>query len=437
MQYPSPREYFSAVQHPERVFQTTSLKRAQLVVDPVHQTPQFATGTSAVVCKALVGGEVQALRFFIREDASSREQYSALGEYFRQQKLIDCVATSEWLDNAIEVNGRSWPVLQMQWVEGRNLDAYVDFLVKENDTGALARLAEKWRSLIGRLQAARFAHGDLQHGNVLVDNAGALRLVDFDASWIVPFSGRTPPSETGHPNYQRPDRPWGEWMDTFPGLLVYTSLLALSRDTSPWNKLYDENNLLFRRVDFDPPYQTPAWHHMASIADERLNHLLALLRQCCTQGWAANGRLEELLRGTPTPPLPWWERIGPPQLGEAPTAPSTPLRPPPPIPVGSPSPRTEQITPPWPTKPDPPGRLPSPRPLPANTDWWKRGTPPTPRPGGGEPATTVEKALLSSLLAGASAAVIIGVIGRNVVVAVVVGLIAGVFMLVAQFPSKL
>jgi eukaryotic-like serine/threonine-protein kinase len=443
MQYPSPREYFSAVQHPERVFQTTSLRQAQLVLDPVHQTPQFATGTSAVVCKALVDGEEQALRFFIREDASSRDQYSALGAYFRQQNLTDCVATSEWLDNAIEVNGRSWPVLQMQWVEGRNLDAYVNFLVEENDTAALARLAEKWRSLIGRLQAARFAHGDLQHGNVLVDKTGALRLVDFDASWIVPFSGRTPPSETGHPNYQRPDRPWGEWMDTFPGLLVYTSLLALSRDTSPWNKLYDENNLLFRRVDFDPPYQTPAWYHVASIADERLNHLLALLKQCCAPGWAAKERLEELLGGMPTSPLPWWELIGSPQLGEAPTAQSTPLRPPPPIAVGLPSLSTGQITPPWPTKPDPVSRVPPPRSLSANADWWNKGPQPVPpskppihRPGGGKPATTVGNALLTGLLVGVSIAVIINALGHNVVTAVILGIIAGIIALVGQFQHK-
>lgn len=444
MQYPSPVEYFSAVQHPERVFRTSSLKQAQLVLDPVLQTPQFASGNSAVVCKALVDGKEQALRFFIREDASSRDQYSALGEYFRRERLTDCVATSEWLDNAIKVNGQSWPVLQMQWVEGRTLDAYVNYLVEENDTGALASLAEAWRSLIGRLQAARFAHGDLQHGNVLVDKTGTLRLVDFDASWIVPFSGRTPPSETGHPNYQRPDRPWGEWMDTFPGLLVYTSLLALSRNTWPWRKLYDQDNLLFQRVDFDPPYRTPAWDHMASIADERLNHLLALLKQCCAPNWAAEGRLEELLRGTPTPPLRWWELTGSPQHGEDRTVQSTPLPQPPPI---APEPSGPQIQPlpeptttsPWRPGTDTPGHVPPG----SEGKWWKPGTqPPGPSPqlpipdsGDGE-LDAVGRALLTGLIVAVLTGLIIGVSSREYSAGAFVGLLVGLVVLAIRLQRK-
>jgi cell division protein FtsI/penicillin-binding protein 2 len=60
-----------------------------------------------------------------------------------------------------------------------------------------------------RLQQADFAHGDLQHGNILVDTSSTLRLVDFDGSWISGFQGDPPPREPGHPNYQPAGRKWG------------------------------------------------------------------------------------------------------------------------------------------------------------------------------------------------------------------------------------
>ena len=58
---------------------------------------------------------------------------------------------------------------------------------------------------------------------MLVDTHGTLRLVDFDCAWIEDFAGGAPPAETGHHNYQPPGRPWGRWMDTFPGLVIYLS----------------------------------------------------------------------------------------------------------------------------------------------------------------------------------------------------------------------
>ena len=130
MAYPSAIDYFSAVQHPAQAFRLTSLKTAEFACDPLMQTPVFASGNSAVVFKATVDGNSHALRFFIREDASTRDRYTAFGNYFRKYNLTDCVAESEWLDNAINIKGSTWPVLRMQWVDGRTLDSYVDDLVR-------------------------------------------------------------------------------------------------------------------------------------------------------------------------------------------------------------------------------------------------------------------------------------------------------------------
>ena len=142
-----------------------------------------------------------------------------------------------------------------------------------------------------------------------MEATGSLRLVDFDGSWIAPFEGKQqPPNEQGHPNYQPRNREWGEWMDTFPGLLVYVSLLALSRNTQPWRDLYDEDNLLFQRADFTPPYQTRAWNQIAGIGDAQVDRMLRVLRQTCAESWKAQSRLEDLLQTSGPGITDWvWE----------------------------------------------------------------------------------------------------------------------------------
>ncbi|MEJ3651966.1 hypothetical protein WEH80_03005 [Actinomycetes bacterium KLBMP 9759] len=306
MEFPSGEEYIRAVQHPELVFTRPELVAARFEVHPLLQIPVPASGTTAVVFKATVGGRAQALRFFTREDASTRERYTALNSWFTERGLTDDVATCQWIDDAILVNGHRWPMVQMEWVDGTTLDQHVEDLVEAEARDELRSLAGSWRDLVRRAQSAHFAHGDLQHGNVLVDRSGRLRLVDFDSAWITPFARSEPPNEAGHRNYQPPNRVWGPWMDTFPGLVIYLSLLALSRDPKQWEYLNDGENLLFGKDDYSPPHRTPAWAQVAQLHDPMVDHLAARLRACCMPGWTASGDMESLLGG----PAPWWTRTG-------------------------------------------------------------------------------------------------------------------------------
>jgi len=358
VQYPTKEDYLKAVQRSASF--TGELRRAKFELHPVWQIPKPAAGSSAVVFKATLDGDAQALRFLTREDASRRDRYEALQEHFVGHGLVGAVAMSSWLDDAIRINGRSWPAVRMQWVNGRTLNHYVDHLVEQHDTTALGNLAEAWRQLVVRLQRAEFAHGDLQHGNVLVDERGALRLVDFDCSWIARFIGQPPPTETGHRNYQPANRAWGRWMDTFSGLVVYLSLRALAANPTPWHVLNTGENLLFQRDDFRPPFETPAWAHLSSIRDPELDRLADQLRQCCAPGWAPTGGLGELLTERARP---WWELTGTTPVvvarpGPAPHPVSAPA--PESVPVAGPLPRP--IPTPRPTLPPPPPLRPGPAP---------------------------------------------------------------------------
>src|ERR1035438_632269 len=188
--------------------------------------------------------------------------------------------------------------------------------------------AARWRDMVARVQNWQFAHGDLQRGNVLVAQSGQLRLVDFDGVWIPQLAGHAPPTEYGHPNYQRPGlHGWDRWLDTFSALVIYTSLVALSKDPGLWLALYNSKNLLFSRGDFFAPFDTQVWKQLAALRDPQLNELVRRLQECCDPDWVSNQSLEMTLdlQAVPPaqPPIPvelrWWEK--------QPVAPASPAGP--------------------------------------------------------------------------------------------------------------
>ena len=200
--YPAAGDYYKAVQAPSRAFTVPKLQAAEFVWDSLG--PTLARGSSAVVFQASVEGQPQALRCYIRNDASSRDRYSALDAHLAANDLSPHVSGATWLDGAIQVNRATWPVLTMDWIDGRTLNEYVDFLVASSNTAALTTLAAKWRALVGLLQDSEFAHGDLQHGNIMVDQEGRLRLVDFDGVLDSVASGAIPAHRVRPPELPAP-----------------------------------------------------------------------------------------------------------------------------------------------------------------------------------------------------------------------------------------
>jgi eukaryotic-like serine/threonine-protein kinase len=386
--FPGVADYFKAVQAPARAFTVPSLQTAKFEWDSLG--PRLARGASAVVFTARVSGSQQAVRCYIRNDASSRERYSALDAYLASHNLNPFVSSTIWLEEAIKVNGATWPVLQMIWIDGRTLNEYVDYLVATHNTGAITMLAANWRELVNLMQTMEFAHGDLQHANIMVDQAGTFRLVDYDGVWIPQLARMARPTEYGQANYQHPGlQEWGRWFDTFSALVIYLSLVAIGKNPELWPSLYNGTNLLFTKADF-ARFDTPAWQKLAELRDPEVNELARRLRDCCDLTWVANQSLEHIL-DTPAPappppppppppspsPLPpgldeWWKKL--PATATPATPPSQPTSSawsqPPPAPAPAPPPpiaRTSS-TPPTGVSMAALGSLPAPPPLSAPLD---------------------------------------------------------------------
>src|SRR4029077_855325 len=105
------------------------------------------------------------------------------------------------------------------------------------------------------LKDSRIAHGDLQHGNILIVN-GQFKLVDSDGMYV-PTLARRNSHEVGHPNYQHPRRVathFGPYLDNFSAWVIYVSLVALSIDPTLWQTTgAGDECLLFRQEDFNNP----------------------------------------------------------------------------------------------------------------------------------------------------------------------------------------
>jgi eukaryotic-like serine/threonine-protein kinase len=317
-EYPSATDYYKAVQSPSHCFTIERLRTATFATDELG-LPIAAKGSSAVVFKADVDGDPRAVRCYVRSDASSRDRYGALGSYLvGHGELSPHLPATMWLDDAIRVNGVTWPVLQMGWVDGRTLEEYVKFLVDRTHVTAITALAARWRELVARMQDDEFAHGDLQHGNIMINQEGRLCLVDFDGIWIPELSGLPAPTEFGHRNYQHPGRQgasgWGRWIDTFSALVIYLSLVALGKDPGLWLPLYNKDNLLLETADFYSPFSTQAWVKLAALRDREVDLLAARLQTCCAPTWVPDQSLEAVLEQQRTrlarqesPLRRWWE----------------------------------------------------------------------------------------------------------------------------------
>jgi hypothetical protein len=130
----------------------------------------------------------------------------------------------------------------------------------------------------------------------MVDQNGRLRLVDYDTIWIPAMQGSAPPSEAGHRNYEHPgDRVWGRWMDTFPALVIYLSLVALAKDPWLWLAFYNGENLLFVGADFFAPFETPIWSQLAVLHDPEIDKLTRCLQECCAPGWVATKSFDKTI----------------------------------------------------------------------------------------------------------------------------------------------
>jgi hypothetical protein len=287
-------DYQEAIQNPSRCFSDPALKAGAPALNALG-LPLPVTGGFCSVYQVSSGKSRWAVRCFLHNIRDLRDRYAKISGFLRWRKLKQMVGF-DYVPEGIRVRGSWHPVLKMEWVDGDTLNAWVGKHVE--DAKALRRLDERWAELMEALERAQIGHCDLQHGNVLVDGSGHLRLIDYDGMYVPPLKGRGS-HEKGHPAYQHPQREgkdFDERVDRFPALVVHTSLLALAEAPGLWKTYYDEDNLLFRRSDFADPDGSPLFRElskMGGVVAERTKRL----REACKRRVTETPRLRDVRGG--------------------------------------------------------------------------------------------------------------------------------------------
>jgi hypothetical protein len=165
--------------------------------------------------------------------AGLQERYHEISKYLPQARLPFSVDFT-YLPRGIRIGQACYPVLKMQWVEGFLLNEFVRNNLEKREL--LDDLGQLWLRMAKRLRAAGIAHGDLQHGNVILipgkkARSLALKLIDYDGMYVPALANRKP-GEVGHPAYQHPQRLdqaiYGPEVDRFAFLSIACALRALA-----------------------------------------------------------------------------------------------------------------------------------------------------------------------------------------------------------------
>jgi hypothetical protein len=272
----SASQFSEAIQCPQICFLSPILRECEPAFDRLGM-PLVTSGQFAFVFKLKNPrtGEAFAVRCFRQHLGDRAERYRAISAHLKNH-TVAALSKFEFDECGIMVNGRKYPLLVMPYIEGQTLDVYLAQVLNRKDV--IAHLADEWTKAVRALREAQVAHGDLQHGNVIVEN-GRLHLVDLDGMFVPALEGKEA-VEIGHQHFQHPRRTSADFnadLDNFSALSIYVTLLALREKPELWREHHDEN-LLFTREDFMHPAKSALFAKIKSIGGET-EKFAALLEQ--------------------------------------------------------------------------------------------------------------------------------------------------------------
>ncbi len=290
MRLPDLVAYQAAVQHPSTAFADPQLRAARVATNKLG-LPRAVSGNFAVTDQLLDGPQRWAVRCFHREAADRAARYAVISNALANLKTGPLIPI-EYLESGVRVGPSWYPITKMAWLDGYPLNRVVESALSR--PGALLELERRFTGVVAELRRRGMAHGDLQHGNILVDDGGNIHLVDYDGMFVPALKGRLA-SECGDPNYQHPRRSsqYDPELDRFAAIVIVVALRALAAVPALWRKYNTGDNLLFRQSDFRNPSASPLFRDLQAIPSAR--NLAEQLARACQQDYAQVPLLETLL----------------------------------------------------------------------------------------------------------------------------------------------
>jgi hypothetical protein len=293
MALPRGDEYNQAVQNPTISFADSELKSCQVETTPLG-LPKPYSGGFTTTYKLRGSSRNWAVRCFTREIKDLQQRYQSIGNFLSQNNcsfLVD----AKYLQSGIRISGTYHPIIKMNWLDGEPLNAYIDRIY--NQKSSLESLLNEFTNLVKQLENFGIAHGDLQHGNIMVKN-GKLFLIDYDGMYL-PDLANLSVNELGHPNFQHPRRAgkdYNKYIDRFSAIIIYTAIKAIIVNPNLWRKYENGDNLLFKGSDFANPGSSALLKDIVGYSE--LARLANNIAAICTLEFGKIPSLQEFLNGT-------------------------------------------------------------------------------------------------------------------------------------------
>ena len=296
--WPTPNDYQQAIQYPKDCFIDSELKFATFEVDKFG-FPYPVSGNFATVFRAKPKkGHDIAVRCFHRPPTDHRDRYQKISVYLSSlSRKPSSLVEFKYVEGGIKVKkNKLCPIVKMDWVYGDPLHIFVKGHLK--DKRLMLDVSEKFRTLVKQLRDAHIAHGDLQHGNLLITKSFELKLVDYDGMYIPPLKGERS-TEWGHSNYQhflRNSSHFDENLDNFSSVVIYLSLRAIAIDYKLFEKFNNGDNLIFVKADFKDPKNSGLLNTLKNSNDRITRYCTNVLTSNITKNPNTFPSLEVTLR---------------------------------------------------------------------------------------------------------------------------------------------
>lgn len=160
------------------------------------------TGGFTIVFPYVLNGEKWAFRCWHAEMGNVRRRFEIISKAI-QSANAEYLCDFTYTDEGIVVDGKIYPTTRMRWVDGVTIKDFI--CSNKSNRAVLETLANNFLLLVQDMHRRGFAHGDLQHGNIIVDKSNQLFLVDYDSFYCKELQGESD-IITGLKDYQHPLR---------------------------------------------------------------------------------------------------------------------------------------------------------------------------------------------------------------------------------------
>lgn len=239
--------------------------------------PVYYTGGFTVVFPVSTKHEKWAFRCWHTEIGNVRERFKTISGYINKLKS-SYFCDFYYCDEGLVVDGKIFPTTRMKWINGDSINEFIR--KNSNNKEKLLSLAEKFLAMTEFLHENRIAHGDLQHGNIIIEN-DEIKLVDYDSLYVPGLDGQSD-IIIGKAEFQHPKRSRlkivSEKLDYFSELVIYLSIIAIAHKPSILEEYSIDDSLLFQANDWQDLENSNIFRTLNDITNDDITLLLFILK---------------------------------------------------------------------------------------------------------------------------------------------------------------